>query len=148
MRHDEINKKHNFIFLGGFAVFWIFIMLIMAGLGKGFQACENRMLQEPFYSWWQGFSPSQHPEQMKSTTVDVLLPEDNNVQLLDINELRPFNALFPPMYYEMSSQSPETKWYNYIDMKPMKAIRFGRERDASGVQNDVHIVAMPGYFFK
>ncbi len=146
MRHDKSSNKHNLIFLGGFAVFWIFIMLIMAGLGKGFQTCENMMLQKPFYSWWQGFSSPPYPKSMKSI-IDVLLPEDN-VEMLDINELRPFNALFPPMYYEMSYQSPETKWYNYIDMKSMKAIRFGRERDASGVQNDVHIVAMSGYFFK
>ncbi|MBI4752805.1 hypothetical protein HY793_00300, partial [Candidatus Desantisbacteria bacterium] len=109
MRHDEINKKHNFIFLGGFAVFWIFIMLIMAGLGKVFQTCEDRMLQKPFYSWWQGFSsPPQHFVSMKATTVEVLPSEDNS-ELLDINELRPFNALIPPMYYEMSYQSPETK---------------------------------------
>ncbi|MFH1860695.1 MAG: hypothetical protein ABH870_06770 [bacterium] len=147
MRQDEINKKYNFIFLGGFAMFGIFIMLIMAGLGKGFQTCENKILNDPSGSWWQGFLSPRYPESMKTTAVDVLL-SDNNVELLDINELSPSNAFFPSMYYEMSSQSPETKWYNYIDMKPMKAIRFGRERDASGVQNDVHIVAMPGYFFK
>ncbi|MEK7275134.1 MAG: hypothetical protein AAB110_07745, partial [Candidatus Desantisbacteria bacterium] len=110
MRHDESNNKHNLMFLVGFAVFWIFIMLIMAGLGKGFQACENRMLQKPFYSWWQGFSSPPHSESMKSTAIDVLLPEDN-VEMLDINELRPFNALSPPMYHEMSYHSPETKWY-------------------------------------
>jgi len=147
MRHDEINKKYNFIFLSGFAMFGIFIMLIMAGLGKGFQACENKTLNDPSCSWWQGFLSPHYPKLMKTTTVDVLL-SDNNVKLLDINELSPSNAFSPPMYQEMSYQSSETRWYNYIDMKPMKAIRFGRERDASGVQNDVHIVAMPGYFFK
>jgi hypothetical protein len=30
----------------------------------------------------------------------------------------------------------------------MKPIIFGRERDPSGVQNDVRIIALPGYFFK
>lgn len=142
MRHDKINKKNNFMFLGGFAVFWIFVMLIIAGLGTGWNTCENRMLQGLSCSWWQGCNIF---SQKSAETIEVSSTEGI---IEDINELRPSNAFFPPMFYESSYQSIETTEYNSIDIKPMKAIRFGRERDASGVQNDVHVVAMPGYFFK
>jgi len=134
MHNDETNKNHNFIFFSGFVVFWIFMMIIMAGLGKGWNACENKMLQGTLFSWGQGGNSS---SQQIAGTIEVLLPESND-ELLDITELRPYNAFYPPMYYE----SPETIEYNHIDIKPMKAIRFGRERDASGVQNDVHIIAI------
>ncbi|MFH1096956.1 MAG: hypothetical protein ABH886_00765 [Candidatus Desantisbacteria bacterium] len=144
MRNNETNKNHNLIFLGGFAVFWIFMMLIMAGLGKGWNACENKMLQGSLFSWWHGDASS---SQQPAGTIEVLSTKSNE-ELLDSNELMPSNTFFPPMYHESSYEGSKEKWYNSIDTKPMKAIRFGRERDASGVQNDVHIIAMPGYFFK
>ena len=144
MRNDETNKNHDFMFFGGFAVLGIFMMIIMAGLGTGWNACENKMLQGSLFSWRQGDASS---SQQSDGTIDVLLTKSNE-ELLDSNELMPSNTFFPPMYHEISYEWPETKWYNCIDTKPMKTIRFGRERDASGVQNDVHIIAMPGYFFK